>query len=157
VLIDVATLERNAREHRSLDQNTRLVSKESSPESKIQLFRSLFRGGTDVFPLRFKSQRTGKSGYSPASANEWVRGVCEKPRIRCADCPNRRFIPITEEVIRWHLSGQNNQGQSFVMGLYPMLLDETCHFVAADFDQENWQQDYSGSVRRLVRDGVETP
>jgi superfamily II DNA or RNA helicase/very-short-patch-repair endonuclease len=129
-----------------------LITQESSPEAKIELFRSLFRGRTDVFPVRFESQRTGRSGYSPACANEWVRGVCEKPRIRCADCPNRRFIPVTDEVIRWHLSGQDNQGRDFVMGVYPMLCDETCHFLAADFDKENWQEDagaFVDSCRRL--------
>ena len=125
----------------TLDQNSQLVTQDSSPEAKIELFRSLFRGRTDVFPLRFVSQRTGKSGYSPACANEWVRGVCEKPRIKCADCPNRRFIPVSEETIRWHLSGRDSQGRDFVMGVYPMLRDETCYFLAADFDHENWQND----------------
>jgi hypothetical protein len=152
VPIDVATMERNAREQTgSPNQNTRLVSKDASPEAKIELFRSLFHGRTDVFPIRFESQRTGKGGYSPACANEWVRGICEKPRIRCADCPNRRFIPVTEEVIRWHLSGRDNQGRNFVMGVYPMLLDETCHFLAADFDQENWQQDAAAFLETCQR------
>ncbi len=142
VPIDVAISERKVREQAgTLDQNSQLVAQDSSPEVKIELFRSLFRGRTDVFPIRFESQRTGKGGYSPACANEWVRGVCEKPRIRCADCPNRRFIPVTDEVIRWHLSGRDSGGRDFVMGVYPMLLDETCHFLAADFDNEHWQED----------------
>ena len=142
VPIDVATSEDRAREPaETLDQNDQLVTQNSSPEVKIKLFRSLFRGRTDVFPVRFESQRTGKSGYSPACANEWVRGVCEKPRIRCVDCPNRRFIPVTDEVIRWHLSGRDSQGRDFVMGVYPMLHDETCHFLAADFDKESWRED----------------
>src|SRR3984957_12870289 len=134
------------------DQSSQLITQESSPEAKIELFRSLFGGRTDVFSVRFESQRTGRSGYSPACANEWVRGVCEKPRIRCADCPNRRFIPVTDEVIRWHLSGQDSQGRDFVMGVYPMLCDETCHYLAADFDKENWQEDagaFVDSCRRL--------
>jgi superfamily II DNA or RNA helicase len=134
------------------DQNGQLVTQNSSPEAKIELFRSLFRGRTDVFPLRFESQRTGKGGYSPACVNEWVRGVCEKPRIRCADCPNRRFIPVTDEVIRCHLLGRDSRGRDFVMGVFPMLLDETCHFLAADFDGENWQKDagaFLDTCRRL--------
>ena len=151
--LEVATSERRAREETTTsDENGQLVTQDSSPEAKIKLFRSLFRGRTDVFPVRFESQRTGKSGYSPACENEWVRGVCEKPRIRCADCPNRRFIPVTEEVIRWHLSGRDSQGRDFVMGVYPMLHDETCHFLAADFDKENWQQDacaFLDTCRRL--------
>lgn len=75
----------------------------SPVESKIALFRSLFRGREDVYPRRFESRKTGKAGYQPACANEWVRGLCEKPKVRCTDCPSRRFLPITDEVIRWHL------------------------------------------------------
>ncbi|MBI4663697.1 MAG: DEAD/DEAH box helicase family protein [Verrucomicrobia bacterium] len=117
------------------------VTKNSPPAAKIALFRSLFRGRTDVYPRRFESRKTGRAGYAPACANEWIRGVCEKPRIKCADCPNRRFLPVTEEVVRWHLSGRDDQGRDFVMGVYPMLLDETCFFLAVDFDGENWKED----------------
>src|SRR6184192_4620395 len=113
----------------SVDQSPCLVHQLSSSDEKIALFRSLFRGRDDVYPRRFESRKTGKSGYAPACANEWVRGVCEKPRIKCAECPNRRFLPITEEVIRQHLSGFDNLGREFVMGIYPMLLDETCFFL----------------------------
>jgi hypothetical protein len=56
-------------------------------------------------------------------------------------CPNQRFLPVTNDVIRWHLSGRSDQGGSFVAGIYPMLLDETCYFLAADFDGENWRND----------------
>jgi superfamily II DNA or RNA helicase/very-short-patch-repair endonuclease len=113
----------------------------SSPEAKIALFRSLFRGRDDVYPRRFESRKTGKSGYSPVCANEWIQGICEKPRIKCADCPHQRFLPITDNVIRWHLSGQDDNGRDFVMGVYPMLLDESCLFLAADFDKTTWQED----------------
>ena len=60
-----------------------------SPSQKIALFRSLFRGRTDVYPIRWESHSTGKSGYAPACANEWKSGVCEKPRIKCSECSNR--------------------------------------------------------------------
>src|SRR5438094_8750428 len=117
------------------------VDQRSSSEAKIALFRSLFRGRDDVYPRRFKSRKTGKAGYAPACANEWVRGVCGKPRIKCADCPNRRFLPVTDEVIRWHLSGRDDQGRYFVMGVYPLFQDETCYLLAVDFDRESWQED----------------
>ncbi len=113
----------------------------SSSEAKIALFRSLFRGRGDVYPRRFESRKTGRAGYAPACSNEWVRGVCEKPRIKCAECAHRRFLPVTDEVIRWHLSGADDSGAPFVAGVYPLLLDETCHFVAADFDKDGWEQD----------------
>ncbi len=118
----------------------------SSPTEKIALFRSLFRGREDVYPRRFESRKTGKAGYAPACANEWVRGVCEKPKVKCAECPHRRFLPVTDEVVRWHLSGRDDQGRAFVMGVYPMLLDETCLFLSVDFDKESWQADAGAFV-----------
>jgi len=125
---------------------TGLVNHHSSVESKIALFRSLFRGRDDVYPRRFESRRTRKSGYQPACANEWVRGLCEKPRAKCAECPHRRFLLVTDEVIRWHLSGQDGDGRDFVMGVYPMLLDETCFFLAADFDKAHWREDVAACL-----------
>lgn len=124
----------------STNQNLPLT-RSSSPHEKITLFRSLFRGRTNVFPLRFESRRSGKSGYQPACANEWVRGLCDKPRIKCFDCPNRRFLEVTDEVLHWHLSGHDDGGKDFVIGVYPMLLDESCHLLAVDFDRDHWQDD----------------
>ncbi len=123
------------------------IHRHSSPEDKVALFRSLFRGRDDVYPRRFESRKTGKSGYAPACANEWVKGVCEKPRIKCAECSHRRFLPVTDEVIRCHLSGQDGNGWDFTIGVYPMLLDETCFFVAADFDKATWQEDATAFIQ----------
>jgi superfamily II DNA or RNA helicase len=127
------------------------VTKDSSPTAKIELFRSFFRGREDVYPRRFESRKTGKSGYAPACANEWIRGVCEKPRIKCTECPNRRFFEVTNEVVGWHLSGRDDRGCDFVMGLYPMLLDETCFFLAVDFDGEEWQTDAGAFLETCQR------
>ncbi|HEX5007911.1 MAG TPA: DEAD/DEAH box helicase family protein [Hyphomonadaceae bacterium] len=110
-------------------------------DAKIRLFRSLFRGRDDVYPRRFESRKTGKAGYAPACANEWIRGICEKPRIKCAECINQRFLPLTDEVVRWHLLGADPTGAPFVAGIYPMLQDETCFLLAADFDNDGWQDD----------------
>lgn len=124
-----------------LDRKGQTITRDSSPDAKIELFRSLFRGRADVYPRRFESRKTGKAGYQPACANEWVRGVCEKPKIKCADCPNRRLLQVTDAVIRWHLSGRDDRGRDFVMGVYPMLQDETCHFLVVDFDGDCWHED----------------
>jgi len=67
------------------------VDNNSEPKFKIALFRSLFRGREDVYPVRFENRKTGRSGYAPACANEWVRGLCEKPRVKCAACLHRFF------------------------------------------------------------------
>jgi hypothetical protein len=49
------------------------INGESRAAEKIALFRRLFAGRTDVMPLRWENRNTGKSGYAPACANEWVR------------------------------------------------------------------------------------
>ncbi len=127
------------------------VHHRSPPDAKIALFRSLFRGRDDVYPRRFESRTTGKSGYSPACSNEWVRGICEKPRVKCATCQHRQFLPMTNDVIRWHLSGQDSVGTEFTAGMYPMLLDETCFFLAMDFDKTQWQQDTTAVLETCRR------
>ena len=122
----------------------------SSSADKIALFRSLFRGRTDIYPQRFESQKTGKAGYSPACGNEWVRGVCEKPRIKCSNCPHQNWLPVNDQVIRQHLSGEDRNGNPFVIGIYPMLLDESCYFLAIDLDGEGWHNDV-----RVLADAVQ--
>src|SRR6188508_1675157 len=94
------------------------IDRQSPAAAKVELSRSLFRGREDVYPRRFESQKTGKSGYAPACANEWVRGVCEKPRIKCIECVHHRFLPVTDDIILWHLSGFDVAGQPFVAGVY---------------------------------------
>lgn len=121
-------------------------TQQSSSADKIALFRSLFRGREDVYPRRFESRKTGRAGYQPACGNEWIRGVCEKPRIKCSNCPSQRFLPVTDEVLRWHLSGRDGAGHDFVMGVYPMLRDETCYFLAVDFDRDSWRADAAAFV-----------
>ena len=130
----------------TLEQNTHQppVTNQSSQEDKIALFRSLFRGREDVYPRRFESLKTGKKGYQPVCRNEWVSGVCEKPKIRCEDCGQREFLPVTDLVVRNHLQGvdpQDRSGRDFTIGVYPMLPDETCWFLAVDFDKASWQED----------------
>src|SRR6266478_9466544 len=70
----------------SMPDGVNFVNQHSTADAKIKLFRSLFRGRDDVYPRRFESRKTGRAGYAPACGNEWIRGICEKPRIKCADC-----------------------------------------------------------------------
>jgi superfamily II DNA or RNA helicase/very-short-patch-repair endonuclease len=128
---------------------------QASPVSeKIACFRSLFRGREDVYARRFENLRSGKSGYAPACGNEWVRGVCEKPRIKCSDCPNPCWLSVGDEVVHWHLAGRDAGDRPFVMGLYPMLRDETCFFLALDFDGEGWRDDVAAFARMCWERGM---
>lgn len=141
-----------AGESQPMEPRSDLVNQTSPSPAKIALFRSLFRGRDDVYPRRYESRKTGKAGYAPACGHEWVRGICEKPRIKCTECHNRRFLPVTDTVIRWHLSGYDAEGQPFVAGVYPLMQDETCFLLAVDFDKAGWRDDaiaFSDTCRRL--------
>ncbi len=123
-------------------QVTARVTMASPTGEKIALFRNLFRGREEVFPRRWENSNSGKAGYSPVCRNEWVRGVCGKPQVKCGECPNQAFVPFGEDVLRSHLTGRApGHSADFTAGVYPMLSDETCWFLAADFDKKSWMQD----------------
>lgn len=115
--------------------------------AKVALFRRLFRGRTDVYPVRWET-KAGKAGYSPACANEWRVGVCEKPRIKCADCGHRLLVPLTDQTIYDHLAGRHT------VGVYPLLEDDSCHFLAVDFDDAEWRSDARAFVQSCHELGV---
>ncbi len=125
-----------------------------SNQEKVTIFRQLFRGREDVFPTRWENTRSGKSGYAIACGNEWVRGICNKPRVKCSACEHKAFLPVTDDMIRFHLSGKDGRGKPFCAGVYPMLLDETCWFLAVDFDKESWADDVSAFIQTCRRSGI---
>lgn len=139
---------------------SKIINNNSSPEEKIKLFRSLFRGREDLYALRFESKKTGKSGYQPACANEWRQGICPKPKTKCSACENRNLLPLTDEVIKHHLMGEipspysGGYAKPCVAGLYPMLTNETCCFLAVDFDKEQWQQDALAFLETCIEEKV---
>lgn len=111
-----------------------------STEQKIALFRKLFRGRTDVYPIRWEKKDGSKAGYTPACGNEWKVSLCDKKRVKCSECGNRLLLPLTDQVIYDHLAGEH------VVGVYPLLADDTCHFLAADFDEADWREDAKAFV-----------
>ncbi|MBI4707711.1 MAG: DEAD/DEAH box helicase family protein, partial [Candidatus Omnitrophica bacterium] len=119
-----------------------------SQERQIKLFRNLFRGRDDVFARLWVSRKTGKSGYSPVCKNEWVTKICQKPIMKCSGCPNRELLPLDDEVIRKHLAGRH------VIGIYPMLQDETCYFLVVDFDGDDWIDNISVLRETCLEEGV---
>jgi superfamily II DNA or RNA helicase len=128
------------------------LARGSTPQTaaeKIQLFRSHFRGRPDTFPVRFVSKKTGKPGYSPACLNKWHPGLCAlRSGGKCGDCANQAFIPVNDQVVLDHLQGRH------VMGVYPLLEDETCWFLAADFDKSHWMDDVAAFRETCTSVGV---
>ncbi len=110
------------------------VNNYSSTKVKIALFVSLFKGRDDVYARRWQNKK-GQSGYSPVCLNEWIPGMCDKPQIKCSKCLHKSYASLNETVIEEHLRGDA------VIGIYPMNIDETCWFLAIDFDHEGWEED----------------
>ena len=135
------------REELQRSKPTPPTSHSFSPEQKIAIFRGLFRGRTDIFANRWQNQQ-GRSGYSVACNNEWVQGICNKPRIKCLDCTHRQFSKLNDQVIYRHLAGQQ------VVGLYPLLHDNTCYLLVTDFDKGSWQDEVMAMSRACNEYGV---
>ena len=100
----------------------------------------MFRGREGLYARRYYSTKTGKSGYTPVCKNEWAQGLCDKRKYKCADCPNREFVPLNYEAVKAHLRGNDPLCRN-VAAIYPMREDNTTWLLAADFDEENWQAD----------------
>jgi superfamily II DNA or RNA helicase len=111
------------------------VDKDERARKRIALFRSLFRGREDVYARRWENA-DGRSGYVPAAVKDWKAINKSRPeQRRKVDQETRKFLPLTEGVIENHLLGKET------VGVYPLLPDETCWFLAADFDKKTWEYD----------------
>ena len=151
-----------------------------SIEERVAIFHSLFKGREDVFARRWFSKTTGKSGYQPVCINEWRRGVCDKKKYKCADCPNRHFAPLTYQDLYRHLEGKDenccdvvgdcpnrhfapltyqdlyrhlegkDENCCDVVGLYAIMPDNNCTFLCTDFDDKNCKHGYKDDVLAFV-------
>ena len=111
----------------------------SSPADKLALYRTFFRARGDVYALRWENQRAGTAGWMPAVAGGWRKGV---------DRSLVTHLPLTDEVIAAHLVGD------VFIGLYPLLADSTCSFLAADFDGSGAMLDALAYVKAARAAGV---
>ena len=120
-------------------QKDHLINKFSTPEEKIALFKSLFVGRMDVFARRWYGVTSGKSGYQPVCGNEWDDELCDKKKYKCSACPNRKLLSLTDQDLYRHLAGKDSYARD-VVGVYPMLTDETCAFCCVDFDDDGFKE-----------------
>ena len=113
------------------------IHKKSTPQEKIELFMSLFCGRDDVYAKRWENNKKGVSGYSPVCMNEWSES-CPKTKgnkIKCGECNNKNFAEYNTKAIENHLIGR------ITAGIYTMFPDETCRFLAIDFDDGDYEKD----------------
>ena len=123
------------------------------PTEKVALFLSLFGARRSVYPKFWENPKTGKKGYSPACANEWQRPLCAKPKIKCTECRHQKFPPLDAAAVETHLRGEHT------IGTYAIREDDSCLFLAADFDGEEWWPDVhtyrTAATKALVPVAVE--
>lgn len=110
-------------------------------KQRIAIFRDLFTGRDDVFAIRWENNNTGKSGYSPACHNEWQKGICDKPRTKCTECPHQDFKAFDANQVYKHLTGKQT------IGSYVLSKGGACRFLAIDFDKSDWKAAVKSSVQ----------
>lgn len=106
-----------------------------SNEEKLKIFMKVFAARTDVYAKKWKSNITGKTGYSPVCKNEFSKYKCAKPKVKCSECVYRELLPLTEDVVMKHLKGE------ITIGIYPLLQEDKCNFLAIDFDKATYEKD----------------
>ena len=97
----------------------------------IQIFKSVFKGREDVFAVRWEKET--KSGYMPAYFYDPYMYRAHK--IKGGTFQNykdKTYLKISDKAIAKHLNGEQ------LIGIYPLLLDNSSWFLVADFDKENW-------------------
>ena len=108
-----------------------------SPEEKIALFLSLFGARRDVYARFWENTQSGKKGYSPAYVTDYEAGAFGK-----------RYLPLAESVVEQHLRGHQ------AIGVYALRNDDSCSFLAADFDGEGWQENVLAYKKAAEKSGV---
>lgn len=145
----------------TLFNSTPAINRHSTPQQKIDLFKSLFSGRQDVFALRWFNPKSNKSGYSPVCRNKWTSGKCDLKKYSCATCPFKLPVALTDNNIYNHLAGRDEFSRD-VIGLYPLMEGNLCKFLAMDFDthvpknQNTWRDDILAVQRTYSDFGIKS-
>lgn len=103
-------------------------------DSLIATLKTLFQGREEVFAIRW--EKSGKSGYMPAYQYDLYHYRMHKMNGGTfQNYPHKTFVPFTADEINKHLNGERQ------IGIYPLLQDNTSHFIVADFDKQNWKEE----------------
>ncbi|MCG2726981.1 MAG: hypothetical protein L6420_12170 [Elusimicrobia bacterium] len=133
--------------HSNFDIASSINKTPFSVEAKIDLFKNYFRGRKDIYARRWENY-SGRSGYTPVCKYEWDKLLCLKPKIKCSNCENRHFLPFNSSTISKHLNGE------ITAGIYPLLNNDNCFFLAIDFDGDGWRNDINAVMETCVLENI---
>ena len=132
-------------------------SNHSDQEQLARRFFSYFWGREDVYAKRYVNKKTDTPGYSVQCSNLWDPAICPKAlnnKYKCSKCDNMVHAKLTPKELVKHLEGKKSDG-SDVIGVYPLLPDNTCRFLVFDFDNhlnlnEDWMSEVD-AIREICR------
>ena len=101
---------------------------------KIKLFRTLFKGREDVFAIYWEKGK--KKGYLPAyQYDPYMYRLHVYKGGTFNDYKDKKLLPFTNKQVIKHLKGEQ------LIGIYPLLTDNSSWLIAADFDKEKWAEE----------------
>lgn len=118
-------------------------------DDRVSLFLTLFRCRESVYPQLWENKKKGTKGYAPVCYNDWASGLCNKPRVKCSECSHQSFRPLDEAAAKDHLLGKTT------IGTYAIREDDTCVFLACDFDENDWSDDVAVYRRAGLELGID--
>lgn len=140
------------------NQGARIIPREIT-ETDAKVFFSMFWGRTDVYSKRTIKKSTGEVNYYTQCHNFW-KNDCPRIRgskIKCQDCQRQAYKELKKEQIIDHLRG-NSEDATDVIGVFPLLTDDTCRFIVFDFDnhEKGAERNDFANVDELWRDEVDS-
>ena len=108
-------------------------------QEKIKVFKSYFKGRDDIYAYRYFNKNKQQYSWGTKCGNQFKEGCrLGKQKRACSNCPTAAWMPLTDDILNAHFKGQE---QNIGIGIYPLLRDHTCYFLAMDFDDDHWFED----------------
>ena len=122
----------------TLDIKTNLSNQE-----KLNIYKNYFKGRSDCYAMRW--EREDKSGYAPAYLPS-VKYLSKEEKSKLSF--KNLYEHLNDEVFISHLVGNET------IGIYPILEDQTCYFLAFDFDEKSWKSDVTNLSHTLKHEHI---
>ncbi len=101
---------------------------------ELTIFKSLFKGREDIYATRW--EKGNKSGYAPAyTFDPYSFKMHRMKGGTFQNYTNKQYQELTDDQLIKHFEGEQ------LIGMYPLLEDNTSWFIAVDFDEGSWEEE----------------